>query len=181
MIGDQLEAGAGAGGEPGRTIGTAAVGDAFQPALQVPHEVRDLLGAFAGVAELLMHVEAECRQRAADIAGFVELDRLIGVLQHVGGIDAEAVAQSFLDGLHAVIEHAQVTRRDSRRKPQLVADQPDDRGDVARALGHGIGDERTETHVIAADREQHDIDGALAALHHCLVKTCSLMLVLPEL
>ena len=101
-------------------------------------------------------------------------------------IDAETVAQGVLDRrLQAAIEHAwQVVCETAGEKPQLVADQADDRGDVARAFGHGVGDQRTETDVIAADRKQHDTSMARlrpSGGHHCLVMTCSLMLVLPEL
>ena len=40
-----------------------------------------------------MHVHAERRLRAAVAAGLVELDRLVGVLQHALRLDAEAVVQ----------------------------------------------------------------------------------------
>ena len=42
------------------------------------------------------------------------------------------------------------------------AGEAGDRGKVGDALGQGIGGERAEAHVVAADRQQHEVDRALA-------------------
>jgi hypothetical protein len=137
---------------------------ALRPSVMHSSRVCSFLGALAAEAQLGMHVEAERRLRAAHVAGLVELDRLVGVLQHPRRIDPEAFVQRVLDGLHAAVEHAQVRLGDRRREPQLVADQADDRGKIARTVRHRIGDQRPEADVVAADRKQEHVDCALAVL-----------------
>src|SRR5262249_32252815 len=117
VVGDEAEASAAAGGKSRGAARLAAVRDAFEPALQIAHEVGDLLGALTAVAELRMHVEAERRLRATYIAGLIELNRFIGVLQHTGRIDPEGVTESFLHRPHAAVEHAQISLRYRRGEP----------------------------------------------------------------
>src|SRR5262249_29881344 len=112
----------------------------------------DFLGALAAEAKFGMHVEAECRLPAAHVAGLVELDRFIGVLQYAGRIDPVGVVQSFLDGPHAAVEYPQISLGYRKREPQLVSDQADDRREIARAFSHRIGDQRPEAYIIAANR-----------------------------
>ena len=104
----------------------------------------------------------ERRLRAAELAGLVILDRLVGGLQHARRLDAEALVQRVLERLHALVEHVEIDARHLRAEADRGADPGRDRREVGGALGHGIGDKAAEADVVAADRHQHDVDRALA-------------------
>src|SRR6185437_6103893 len=144
--------------------GAVCVADTFEPLLQLADEMRHLLAALPVVAEFRKYIEAERRLRAANVSGLVELYRLVGVLEHPRGLDPKAVVERLFYRLDAAVEHAQIRFRHRRRVADLVTDQTDDRRDVGRGAGDCIGDERAEADVIAADREQNEINRALAAL-----------------
>ena len=111
-----------------------------------------------------MHVHAERRLRAAERAGLVVLDRLVGRLHDPRGRDAEAVVQRLLDRFHALVEHVQIDARHLRAEAHRAAVRPAIGARSVDALGHRIGHEPAEAHVVAADRHQHDVDRALARL-----------------
>ena len=70
--------------------------------------------------------------------------------------------QRVLDRLHALVEHLEIDARHLRAEADRAADQSRDRREIARALGHGIGDEPAEADIVAADRHQHHVDRPLA-------------------
>ena len=128
-----------------------------------------------------MHVHAERRLCAADAAGFVILQRLVGGLEHAVRRHAEAVVERLLERLHALIERLEVDTRHVRPEPQRASDCGRDRRKVGGALGHRIRDQAAKPHVVAADRHQHDVDLALrcAGAHQVLLIRCGVTEVLP--
>ena len=93
MVRHQREAGAGAGREIGRaTRAVLAASDAFEPPEKITQEVTRFLQALPADFQTGMHVHAQRRLRAAEHAGLVVLNRLIGRLHDARGRDAEAVA-----------------------------------------------------------------------------------------
>jgi hypothetical protein len=78
MVGHQRKAGAGAGREIGGTARPVLAGNAFEPPQQVSHEIRGLLQALAADPQAGMHVHAQGRLPAAQRAGLVEVNRLVG-------------------------------------------------------------------------------------------------------
>ena len=86
MLGHQREAGAAAGRKPGRAVlAVAAAGDALQAVDEIVEERRRLGEPFLAQLELGMHVHADRRLAAAQLAVLVVLDRLVGVLDDAGG------------------------------------------------------------------------------------------------
>src|SRR5437762_5973404 len=110
-----------------------------------------------------MHIHTERCLRSAIAADLVELDRLIGILQHVRGLDAEAIDQRVAYRLDALVEHGKIGARYVGTETNFAARERRDRREVARILDGGIQCECAEPDVVAADREQHEVDRPLAA------------------
>ena len=73
-----------------------------------------LLQALAAELQAGMHIHAQGRLRAAQRAGLVEVDRLVGRLHDPHGRNAEAVAQRLFDRFHALVQDVEIDARHLR-------------------------------------------------------------------
>ena len=168
VLGHQREAGAGAGREIGRTAARL-----LPPAMHSsrPRKSLEEVGGLLPSAARL-RLEPGCTStpsvglRAAERAGLVVLDRLVGRLHDARGRHAETVVQRLLHRLHALVEHLEIDARDRSAPKRMLAARPGPAigARSAGVLGQGIGGERAEADVVAADRQQHDVDRPLALL-----------------
>src|SRR4029077_11062174 len=143
---------------------TVASCNAFQTCEEFPQEIRGLVQTRTAEIESGMHIHAESWQRTAQRPGLIVLYGLIGGLHDACGRNPKPIVERVLERLHALVQNAQIDARYLRSKAHGAARHRRYRSEVTQVLGQRKGRERAEAHVIATDRQQHDVDGALAEL-----------------
>ena len=122
-----------------------------------------------------MHVHTQGRLRAAERAGLVVLDRLVGRLDDAFGRNPKAIAERIFDGFHALIQHTEVSACELRPVARPAAGKRSNRCEISKTLGQGKCCQCPEAHIIAADGHEHHVDRTLARLRRAPALADSLL------
>src|SRR5262249_28582712 len=103
-----------------------------------------------------------CLGPSAWVALFVVERLFIGHMNDLLTIDAEPDAERLGNRVEPLIENRKIGRADVRPEPQFLLSHAGNGRDVADPFEESVGGDLAETHIVPANRQEHQIDVPLA-------------------